>query len=358
MTENTNKSYDYLIIGQGIAGTSLAWHLHRSGKKILLVNDASLPSSSKVAAGIFNPLTGKKLVKTWLADDLFPYAQKFYSSLEKKLDAHILHQASVFRPFRSIEEQNSYLSRTSDPGIAAYIQYRKNESVPSHVHTPYGGMEVIQSGWIDLPVLLEKSREYFAGINQYQESSFHAEDLKFTDEYVIWKDNTFDKVILCQGYMVRENSFFDWLPFTPVKGEILEVEMEQLSGTQIVNQGIFILPVSGSKCRVGATYSWDNLNWESTESAKEELESKMQPLVNQPYKIVGQTAGIRPSSFDRRPLLGLHPENPRLGIFNGLGTKGVTLAPFFANQFTEYLVQDKELNEAVNIKRYFSLYFR
>jgi glycine/D-amino acid oxidase-like deaminating enzyme len=358
MTENIHNSYDYLIVGQGIAGTSLAWHLHHAGKKILLVNDASLPSSSRVAAGIFNPLTGKKLVKTWLADDLFPYAQNFYSSLEKKLDAHILHQASIFRPFRSIEEQNSYLSRTSDPGIAAYIQDIKKEIIPSHVHTPYGGMEVIQSGWIDLPVLLEKSREYFSGINQYLESSFNAEDLKFSDEHVIWKNNTFDKVILCQGHMAHENSFFNWLAFTPVKGEILEVEIEKQSGTQIVNQGIFILPVSGSKCRVGATYSWDHLDWEATESARYDLESKLQPLLKSPYKIVNQTAGIRPSSIDRRPMLGIHPENFRLGIFNGLGTKGVTLAPFFANQFAEYLVQGKELNEAVNIKRYFSLYFR
>ncbi len=109
MTEQSDNFYDYLIVGQGIAGTSLAWHLHNSGKKVLLVNDSSLPSSSKVAAGIFNPLTGKKLVKTWLADDLFPYAQKFYSELEEKLDTKILHQASIFRPFRSIEEQNSYL---------------------------------------------------------------------------------------------------------------------------------------------------------------------------------------------------------------------------------------------------------
>jgi glycine/D-amino acid oxidase-like deaminating enzyme len=358
MTENIFGFYDYLIVGQGIAGTSLAWHLHQSGKKVLLVNDSSLPSSSKVAAGIFNPLTGKKLVKTWLADDLFPYAQQFYSSLEKTLNANFLHQASIFRPFRSIEEQNSYLSRTSDPGIAAYIQDTNKETIPSHVHTPYGGMEVIQSGWIDLPVLLEKSREYFSAIDQYMESSFHAEDLIFSEAHVIWKNNTFDKVILCQGHMARENSFFNWLPFTPVKGEILEVEIEQLSGTQIVNQGIFILPFSGAKCRIGATYSWDNLDWEATESARHDLESKLQPLLKSPYKIVSQTAGIRPSSLDRRPMLGIHPDNFRLGIFNGLGTKGVTLAPFFANQFTESLVQGKELNEAVNIKRYFSLYFR
>ncbi|TKT92723.1 NAD(P)/FAD-dependent oxidoreductase [Dyadobacter frigoris] len=358
MTANLDSFYDYLIVGQGIAGTSLAWHLHNSGKKVLLVNDSSLPSSSKVAAGIFNPLTGKKLVKTWLAGDIFPYAQNFYSGLEKKLDAEILHEASIFRPFRSIEEQNSYLSRTSDPGISTYIQDTKLEIIPEHVHTPYGGMEVIQSGWVDLPVLLDKSREYFLENNQYLDSPFAADDLIFSGEHVIWKNITFDKVILCQGYLAKDNKYFRWLPFTPVKGEILEVQIEKITGSQIVNQGIFILPVTGSTCRIGATYSWENLNWDVTESAREELEEKLKPILKVPYSITGQSAGIRPSSHDRRPLLGIHPDHPQLGIFNGLGTKGVTLAPFFANQFSEYLVEHKELSDAVNIKRYFSLYFR
>ena len=359
MTQNKDTSYDYLIVGQGIAGTSMAWHLHESGKKILLVNDSSLPSSSKVAAGIFNPLTGKKLVKTWLADEIFPFAQNFYSGLEEKLDIKILHQASIFRPFRSIEEQNSYLAQTSDPGISRYIQSaEKQQNVPEHIHAPFGGMEVIQSGWVDLPLLLEKSRDYFSNSGQYLEAGFNTNDLKISEETVFWKGFNFTKVILCQGFNARENELFNWLPFTPVKGQILEIEIEKLKTNQIVNQGIFILPVSETHCRVGATYSWDPLDWQTTEAAAEELKGKLEPLLKVPYRVTSQLAGIRPSSHDRRPMLGIHPDHPRIGIFNGLGTKGVTLAPYFANQFTEYLEKHKELNDAVNIKRYFSLYFR
>lgn len=358
MTDSSDKFYDYLIVGQGIAGTSLAWHLHEAGKKVLLVNDSSLPSSSKVAAGIFNPLTGKKLVKTWLADDLFPYAQQFYGRVQEKLGVKVLHQASIFRPFRSIEEQNSYLAQTADPGISKYIRpTSEQQNIPEHVHAPFGGMEVIRSGWVDLPLLLDKSRDYFESISQYIESAFDVADLVVSAERVGWKDFGFDKVILCQGFNARDNDWFSWLPFTPVKGQILEVDIPA-AGDQIVNQGIFILPISGSRCRVGATYSWDPLDWETTEAAAQELEGKLKPLLKVPYTITGQLAGIRPSSHDRRPMVGIHPEHPRVGIFNGLGTKGVTLAPFFANQFTEYLEMDKELNETVNIKRYFSLYFR
>jgi glycine/D-amino acid oxidase-like deaminating enzyme len=358
MTKDHTKVYDYLIVGQGIGGTSLAWHLHQAGKKVLLVNDSSLPSSSRVAAGIFNPLTGKKLVKTWLADDLFPYAQHFYSGLEEKLGIKVLHQASIFRPFRSIEEQNSYLAQTADPGISKYIRpLSEPQDIPQHIHAPFGGMEVIRSGWVDLPLLLDKSRDYFQNIGQFIESSFDTRDLVVSADEVCWKDFRFNKVMLCQGFNAKDNDWFNWLPFTPVKGQVLEVDIDN-AGDQIVNQGIFILPVSGSHCRVGATYSWDPLDWEITEAAAQELEGKLKPLLKVPYSITGQLAGIRPSSHDRRPMLGIHPEHPRVGIFNGLGTKGVTLAPYFANQFTEYLELDKELSETVNIKRYFSLYFR
>lgn len=357
MDQKNNLVYDYLIVGQGLAGTSLAFHLQQAGKKVLIVGDSTLPSSSKVAAGIFNPLTGKKLVKTWMADDIFPYARQFYHYVEEKIGVKVLHETSIFRPYRSIEEQNSYMAQSATPGISKYISDSPNQTVPEHIHAPFGGMEVVHAGWVDLPLFLEKSKVYFEATGQYCEAAFQPSDVSFLEHEVCWNDLHFQKVILCQGYFAVDDTWFNWLPFTPVKGQVLEVEIDDIATDKIVNQGIFILPVSGASCRVGATYSWENLNWLTTENAKIELEDKLKPLLKVPYRITGQSAGIRPSSHDRRPMMGMHPENPRLGIFNGLGTKGVTLAPFFANHFTEYLEKDKELNDAVNIKRYFSLYF-
>lgn len=351
--------YDYLVVGQGIGGTALAWHLLDLGKKILIIGDSSLPSSSKVAAGIFNPLTGKKLVKTWLADDLFPYAKAFYTSLEQRLGAQFVHEASIYRPFRSIEEQNTYLAQTADPGVAPYTSRKQDPAQElSYVQADFGGLEVIQSGWIDLPLLLEKSKAYFNEAGLYQETHFAIQDLEVRPEFVTWKGSTFGKVVFCQGFMALENPFFNWLPFAPVKGQILEIATEDILKPYIINQGIFALPLAGNKVKVGATYSWDPLDWEATTAATHELESKLTGLLKIPYTLTSAVAGIRPSVKDRRPLIGIHPEFPNVGIFNGLGTKGVTLAPFFAGQFAGHMINGKELNPLVNIKRYFSLYFR
>ncbi|TDB65255.1 NAD(P)/FAD-dependent oxidoreductase [Arundinibacter roseus] len=355
-----SKKYDYLIVGQGIAGTSLAWHLIEAGRQVLVVNDSSLPSASLVAAGIFNPLTGRKLVKTWMADTIFPYAKDFYEGLEKKLGEKLVYPLAIYRPYRSEDEQNNYTKYTSESEISQYIS--SNSTATNEVkglNNPLGGLEVTGSGWVDLSLLIEKSKELFLENNQYIEINFDFKDLKFNDSCVEWKGNEIGKVILCQGVDARENSLFDWLPFNPVKGQILDVRFDSYFARQIVNQGIFILPMpEGDIYKVGATYSWHDLDWEITEDGKAYLEQRLQPLIEGSYTIHGQRAGIRPSCKDRRPLVGLHPEKPQLGVFNGLGTKGVTLAPYFANEFVEHLEHGKELNPEVNIARYFSLYYR
>ena len=190
------------------------------------------------------------------------------------------------------------------------------------------------------------------------EQKFDVKDLSVQADHVSWNGLTFGKVIFCQGFMALENAFFNWLPFTPVKGQILNIAADASIQSHIINQGIFMLPVSDNQLRVGATYSWDPLDWEVTEEATAELKGKLDALLKVPYRIVSEQAGIRPSVKDRRPLVGMHPKYGNIGIFNGLGTKGVTLAPFFANELAEYLENGKELNPAVNIQRYFSLYFR
>ncbi|GAB3894180.1 FAD-dependent oxidoreductase [Larkinella knui] len=349
---------DYLIVGQGIAGSVLAWTLHRRGKKVLLVNSPQRPSASLAAAGIFNPLTGKKLVRTWKADQLFPFLKTFYGEVEQELDAHFLHFTNIYRPYRSVEEQNTYLAQTADSSISQYIA----ETVDDHqyrpyVHNPYGGLEVTRSGWVDVPVFLNAIRAFFQQSNQYIEADFNYNELEIRAEGVLWREQSFHHLICCEGPHANQNPLFDWLPYNPVKGQLLDVTMNNYPVTNIVNQGVFIMPVESNRYRIGATYTWHDIDWQTTEDGKAFLEQKLQGLLKVPYQIVGQRVGIRPATKDRRPLIGIHPAFPAVGIFNGLGTKGVSLAPFFAGQFVDFLEGRKELDPEVNIERSFSLYY-
>ncbi|GAB3331914.1 FAD-dependent oxidoreductase [Larkinella ripae] len=349
---------DYLIIGQGIAGSVLAWTLHQRGEKVVLVNASQRPSASLAAAGIFNPLTGKKLVRTWKANELFPFLKEFYQQAGQDLGRRFLHFSSIYRPYRSIEEQNTYLAQTADSAISSYVaESVDHQHYRPYIHNPYGGLEVTGAGWVDVPVFLAAIRSFFQHRNQYVEADFAYEQLEVKAEGIQWQGNTYRKLICCEGPHARQNPYFDWLPYNPVKGQILDVEIDNYPITQIVNQGIFILPVAANLYRVGATYTWHDLDWQTTEDGKAFLEQKLNGLLKAPYRVIGQRVGIRPATKDRRPLIGLHPAYPAVGIFNGLGTKGVSLAPFFAGQFADFLKGRKELDPEVNIERTFSLYY-
>ncbi|GAB3808391.1 FAD-dependent oxidoreductase [Spirosoma humi] len=348
---------DFLIVGQGVAGSVLAWTLDQRGSTVLLVDDPVLPSASSVAAGLVNPLTGRKLVRTWKADELFPFLHRFYSGIEQQLGVTFFHAKNIYRPFRSVSEQTDYLTLAADPDTQQYVsRFVDDQAYRPFIHNPLGGLEVTQAGWVDLAEFVRIIKGYFARKNQFFEARVGVNDLTIKDRHVEWKGIEIDKVIFCDGVQSRENSLFDWLPYNPVKGQILTAVVDNYPIKNIVNQGVFILPVRPGLIRIGATYSWHDLDWQTTEDGRAFLETKVAAILKTPYQIVSQQAGIRPSTKDRRPIIGLHPTKPAVGIFGGLGTKGVSLAPYLAEQFARYLLDGEDLEPEANISRCVSLY--
>ena len=242
---------DYLIVGQGIAGSVLAWTLQKRGKKVVLVNSAQLPAASLVAAGIFNPLTGKKLVRTWKADQLFPFLKTFYGEVEQELKVRLLHFPNIYRPYRSVEEQNTYLAQTADSSIGQYVaESVDNQQYRPYIQNPYGGLEVTQSGWVDVPVFLNAIRTFFLQENRFIETRFDTKEVEIRENGVLWRGSFYGKVIFCEGPHANQNPLFDWLPYNPVKGQLLDVTMDNYPITNIVNQGVFIMPVESNRYRI------------------------------------------------------------------------------------------------------------
>jgi glycine/D-amino acid oxidase-like deaminating enzyme len=355
----TSKN-NYLIVGQGLAGSVLAWLLDQRGCAVTIINNSQSPSASKVSSGIFNPFAGKRLVKTWLVEDIFPFADSFYKNIENEFSTKLLHYQNIYRPFVSLQEQNSFLAQTAEPAIAKYVSTDFNsQKYDRCIKNPHGGIEFTPAGWVNTLSLLENIEGYFRKKIQYIDEQFQYQNIDFEEDSVFYNNKSYKKILFCEGFEARQNLFFDWLPFNPVKGEILNVQIEDYPITEIVNQGVWILPIDGTgNCRIGATYSWDKFDNETTIESQTELQQKVSNYLKKPYIIQSQQAGVRPATDDRRPFLGLHPVHKQLGIFNGLGTKGVTLAPFFADQFINFLELNKKIDPLVNIERCFSLYFR
>lgn len=347
---------DYLIVGQGVAGSVLAWTLDQLGCRVWIVDAPNLPSASGVAAGIVNPLTGRKLVRTWRADDLFPFLHKFYQGVETKRSASFFHPLPIYRPYRSLAEKADYEAFTAEPMVAKYVNQAVDDRVYSSViNNPFGGLEVAQSGWLTISDFTSSIRAYFQQKKQFISVQLNVSDLTISMEKVEWHGLSFQKLIFCDGTHGRENPLFDWLPYNVVKGQILTARVANYPIKNIVNQGVFVLPVDDTTIRIGATYSWHDLDWKTTAEGRTFLESKVRDMLTIPYEIISQSAGIRPATKDRRPFIGIHPAYPSVGIFGGFGSKGVSLSPYLANQYARFLLEGEDLDPEVNIQRCLSL---
>ena len=152
---------DFLIIGQGLAGSALAYRLIQEGKKVVLLDQPERNQSSQVAAGLFNPVTGRKMVKTWKGELLFPAIVPFYQELEEVTGKKFLTLQPIYRPFLSIEEQNEWMGHSSDPAIQPFVQKIEVESQHENLKDPFGGVKLQHSGWLDIPTFLEGMVAYF-----------------------------------------------------------------------------------------------------------------------------------------------------------------------------------------------------
>ncbi|MEM1405196.1 MAG: FAD-dependent oxidoreductase [Bacteroidota bacterium] len=348
------QQVDYIIVGSGLAGTALACALLDRGRQVRIFNDRQLYSSTKVAAGLYNPITGRKMVKTWKADAIFPALIVYYQKLEALTQAKFLNESRIYRPFISFEEQNEWMGKSAQSGYVDYIHKVRISSFNSGINDPYGGMELKMSGFLDTEAFHKAMRQFFQLKGVLIQDKFDFRDIQFVSDKAVYRDITASKIIFCDGTYASSNPFFNWLPFSPVKGEVLTVESD-LDTDLIVNRGVFCVPLGGGKFRVGSNYDNNDLTWTPTEKGKQQIEQRLKALINTPFTTVYQKAGVRPATKDRRPYIGLYPSNETIGIFNGLGTKGVSLSPYFGEHFASFLEGETELDNEVNISRYFSL---
>lgn len=353
METKKNNSFDFLIVGQGIAGSVLALQLIETGYTVCVIDKPELSSSSKVAAGIWNPIVFRRLIDSWLAPELVPELITFYTSCEKLFNSTLIHHRHIIKPFSEEQEKNLWLRKSQindlflDKTIYADFKLNEHQSFDSH-------SKVKNAGNVDLIAFLKHTQLYLKEKQSYFEDMFLHADLKINADIVEYKSISAKHIIFCEGYLISQNPYFNWVPMKPAKGETLTVACEGLNlEKDIINKGIFMMPLGNKTYKVGATYAWDDLNDNPTEAKKQELESKLKELLQVPFTIISHDAGVRPSVIDRRPIIGIHPEHKNCFVFNGFGTKAVMLAPYLAKEFIQYLAQKTLLDPEVDVARFY-----
>lgn len=347
---------DYIIVGQGLAGSALAWELLSRGKRLMVFDEPLKNRASKISAGICNPITGRVMTKTYLADTLFPYLNRFYLDAEKSLSRKVFYPLPIYRPFLSSEEVIQWKMKMEFETMRTFVTHLQDEPLLSDsLNNPFGGLMVGQSGYLDVTGWTSAVQLSLIENNAYREEFFAENELEAGDT-IRYRDVVASKIIFCNGLSARQSSWFNWLPIKPLKGETVTVAMD-IDASWIISRGVYLVPgKEANTFIVGSTYKHMPFEEAPSEEGLTQITSRLRELVRVPFRVIHQDWGIRPTVSDRRPLLGHHPANDNVVIFNGLGTKGVSLAPYFAKSLTDWMEDRAELPEEVNIYRFKSLY--
>ncbi len=338
----------YLIVGQGLVGTWMAYYLQEKGIPFKIINNTQLPSASSVASGVINPVTGRRMVQTWMIETVLPFVVDAYNQFQEKAGVAIIKKAPVALIHPSLQMKESFDYRLAHENV--YLLKSDTPNWKSFFITPFGTGEIGSCYWIDLVQFLKTGREKIK--DHYLEATFEMEDLKLNSNGVEWKNLNAEKIIFCDGVQAMENPFFKALPFAPNKGEALIVDIPGLPNKNIYKNNVSIVPWKENLFWVGASFEWKYENANPTNSFKEKMISSLDSILTIPYKIVDHIVGIRPANTERRPFVGLHPTYPQIGICNGMGTKGCSLAPYFTLELINHIEMATAINKEANVERF------
>ena len=342
---------DYLIIGSGLAGISFSEMALQNGKSILVLDNSS-QNSSKIAAGLYNPVILKRFSEVGQAKEHLLVMKEFFSVLEKKLNSQVDFKMPILRKFFSIEEQNNWFAASDKVNIGPYLSTRLITKKYESIDSPFGYGEVLQTGYVDTALLLEKYKNYLITNQLFLEESFDYGLLQEETDGIRYKDIQAKHIIFAEGFGMHANPYFQHLPLDGTKGELLIIKAPHLDLDVILNTSLYILPLGNDLLKIGATYNWDDKTALPTEAGKNELVQRIKEIITCDFEIMEHHAGVRPTVKDRKPLIGTYEHHNSIHILNGLGTRGVMLGPAMAKALFENIEYQKPLDRFVDIKRF------
>lgn len=340
-----------------MAGSVLALQLIEKGYKVIVIDKPELSSCSKVGGGGINPVVFKRLTKSWMADEILPVMTEFYTSCEKLFNCQLIAERSLVKLFSEAQEVDLWLKK-AEGEMNNFLEdkiYTTSEFKGINV-SPIGYSKVKNAAGFIMANFLLGAKKVITENGSLLEEDFDYSALVLNDK-VVYKNIEAEKIIFSEGYLVKNNPLFNYIPFKPVKGEILTIVSDEINiGNNIIKKNAFLTNIYGNVFKTGATYNWDSINDLPTQEGREEVEKKLKKITNAAYTVINQEAGVRPSGIDRRPIIGEHPKHKNALIFNGLGAKGVMLSPYFAQHLINHILFKEFLIDEVNVARFNKFY--
>ena len=330
---------DFLIVGHGLAGATLAHLLLRRGQRIMVL-DKKLPhSASKVAAGLINPLIGPKFNVPAHMEDCLAQSMDFFRAIGEDSGSSLYEEFLLHRIFVSEKQRNLWIDKSQDSAFRKYARSIETREACEKLglEAPLGAGTQLANR-LDFPIFLKLSEDKLRQAGCWQDGIFEETD---------WREAR--KIVFCEGYRVLQNPWFGHLPFAPAQGEILLLE----NGLSIAaSNGTWIVPEKNNRCLAGSTWKHDDFESGPTDNGKNKILDDLSFLNKNAPKIIDHRSGVRPSTRDRAPILGKHQENEKMFLFNGFGSRGAATVPFYAKHMLDFMIDEVPLPKEADLNRF------
>lgn len=344
---------DYIITGQGISGTWLSYYLLKENKSIVVIDKKNLQSASNVASGLINPVTGRRVVTTWLADELLPFVWTEYNKLGGQLNIKAIDQKNIqvfpFAPDlqqafdERMQQQNSYIQM---PSV-------KKETLHQQFNFPFNVYEINPCYVIQMQELLQAFRNYLLQQDILLDELFDEEQLIVHEGFVEYKNIKAKKVIYADGIQSAQSKYWRNLPFVQNKGQALIVEIDSLDISYTYKLGhITLIPLAENLWWVGSSNELNFNTTGPTDNFFKRTVTSLQSILKKEFTVKEHWSSLRPATVERRPFAGFHPVCKTIGILNGMGSKGCSLAPWFARELAGNIVHSREINPLADVQRF------
>ena len=315
------------IVGQGIAGSMLAWNCERHGIDFRIFDPGHARAASRVGAGLLSPVTGKRLAPSWGFAAWRDSVLADYRQLETELGEKFVRELSIRRSFRDDAQREYFRERSRLPSISPWIDRLDDEAIwlRGAIQVETGKLiSALRRKWIRQGKLVEQ---------EFEGSS----------------DAGTSPVIWCTGGAPPPGIRIPW---EPSRGEIVTGRLSGLAEDIVLNDGQWLLPSGDGEVRVGSTFDRENLTAGSTSSGRKLLAEAAERLAGEPLTDVVGDAGLRVTVPDHRPVVGWLDLSRAVGIFAGLAAKGALWAPALAKQWTADGLAGEYLASEVRTARY------
>jgi glycine oxidase len=342
---------DVIVVGGGLAGIWTCFRLIALNKKVALIDLPEGNCSSSIAAGIYNPLLAKHQKLSYKAHEIYPHIAEEYARIEAFINEQVHHAMPIAYIIDQLKTLNDWAGLCSDDRFKPFVSLN-NERLSDNIISDLGYLTIQSSAWVDIPHLMKAFKTAIQSEHIYLSQTFDYSLLQIHEDHLRYQDLLADKIVFCEGIGIQQNPFAAHIRLKPAKGEVLLINSQCAVNDCIPQQGVFLLPIAANTFKVGSNFEWQQLDTQITESAKQEIVDKLCEWFKEPFEIIDHKAGIRPSSHDRRPILGAIDDQQQLFVFNGLGSKGVALSPYYSQCLVDYMYNGTQIDDEASVNRY------